>query len=280
MAERNHVPLAIEWMNDPSQCVVFLEGLIREFDSQYTRVETPPDESGESWLTVEKTKTYNGQRGGQLVKSIRLARMALSFCERKNQDVFRIEAQWEAAFQNLGQRLLNLGLIRVRDKQAVPNAEFALEEAFSSFESIVKDLKDWIRFSESDSNKAGTINVPVPSVTPDASNAGTDVESPKRSPYAEIEDALNGYQLKIFTFLSRQVHWTSFHELQQHRDFWRGSPDSSIVTDSRVFEALKTLREKLNAFGPDVSLTISKASKRTKLEVSSDLKARGKTGGK
>ena len=102
MAERNHVPLAIEWMKDPSQCAEFLIGLIQEFQSLFT-LDGGTDMHGGDWSTVETTKKSKGQLPTNLSKQISLAKEAFTICHELKSEVFRLETEWQAAFSNLRQ---------------------------------------------------------------------------------------------------------------------------------------------------------------------------------
>lgn len=146
MADREHVQLAEEWVKDPSQCAVFLDGLIHEFESLFT-LDGETDIKGEEWVTVETTKKYRSKLAVNLPSQIVLARKALKICNKQKSDMFRLHAEWQSAFTNFEKTLIHRNVLGVVDRHAVPDAEDKLAEAFLVFRSIANNFSDRISVS-------------------------------------------------------------------------------------------------------------------------------------
>ena len=271
-----HAQLAKAWLNDPPQCAAFLDGLIETFYSLYTVCFTGTiDDDDESGFELDRTKNYQRRVANELADSIGLARQALEYCELKKPDFFKIDAGWQKAFHELCQRIESPsryvgGMLQEHIRT---DCGYEFWDVFSSFESVVINLNNWIHISVPKTS----INLPAPSETTDVSIAVTDVESSERSRFAEIEDNLSGQQLKIFQFLVARNHPTDFTSLMNQRQCFR---ESSKVTVGTVFEALKRLRSTLSKMSNRVTLRIEDSIGRTQLEGLSTFKSRGKTGGK
>jgi len=140
------VQTAASWINMPSNCISEMNCILNQFDSLFS-LQGYTTSEGECLLIAEETEIKTGvprwKRINELCKSIRVAEKALSLCEKKSPDVFKIDPQWQISFSNLRQQLIERSLpFKVPRVKKSPATIDELAEASTSFVGIVKPLID------------------------------------------------------------------------------------------------------------------------------------------
>jgi hypothetical protein len=140
------VQTAASWIESPAICITQLQCIIDQFDSLFS-VQAYTTSHGEELLIAEeteiKTELPRWKRINELCKSIRVAEKALSLCEKKSPDVFKIDPQWQISFSNLRHQLIKRSVpLKVPRLKKSPATIDELAEASTSFVGIVNPLID------------------------------------------------------------------------------------------------------------------------------------------